>query len=64
MLGRSADVLQVPLAAVRATAEDRGAVWIKTPNGFEKRDVTLGARNNMAVEVLSGLTAGEQGRLN
>lgn len=63
VLGRALDVLQVPLAAVRETAENRGEVWIKTPNGFDKREVTLGARNNMTVAVLSGLKAGEQVRM-
>ncbi len=64
VLARTAEVLQVPLAAVRETAEDRGEVWVKTANGFEKREITLGARNNTNVGVLGGLKAGEQIRLN
>jgi hypothetical protein len=64
VLSRTPDVVQIPLAAVRDLGSDRGEVLVKSGDGFERREVTLGARNNMAIAVLRGLQAGEEVRLN
>ena len=34
-------------------------VWVKGPNGDERRAVTTGLSNNRFVRILSGLAAGE-----
>ena len=63
LLQRHPDTLQVPLAAVRETGAGKGEVWVKTPTGFERRDVTLGERNSLSVAVVGGLKAGEEVRI-
>ena len=37
----------------------RKAVFVRTREGFEKRDVVLGQRDGQSVEIVSGLAAGE-----
>ncbi len=56
------DQLQVPVGAVH---EQNGKAWVELKRGvqFERREVTLGKRNNMAVAVTSGLTAGDEVRV-
>ena len=39
--------------------EGRPVVFVRTKNGFEKRDVVLGQKEDQAIEILSGLTSGE-----
>jgi cobalt-zinc-cadmium efflux system membrane fusion protein len=41
------------------TVEGRKAVFVRTKEGFEKRDVVLGQRDGQSIEVVSGLAAGE-----
>lgn len=48
----------VPFAAVQ-TVDGRRAVFVRTKQGFEKRDVVLGRRDGAVVEVVSGLAAGD-----
>jgi cobalt-zinc-cadmium efflux system membrane fusion protein len=48
----------IPTTAVQ-TVDARKAVFVRTPEGFEKRDVVLGQRDGGTVEVSSGLAAGE-----
>lgn len=48
----------VPFAAVQ-TVDGRKAVFVRTKQGFEKRDVVLGRRDGPVVEIASGLTAGD-----
>lgn len=62
-LARNADVLQVPLAAVRETGNDKAEVWLRSGDQFVRREVKLGPRNSMNVAVVEGLTAGEVVRL-
>jgi cobalt-zinc-cadmium efflux system membrane fusion protein len=52
-----ADIV-IPKAALQ-TIEGKPRVFVRTPEGFEARLVTLGKDDGTAVEVLSGLTAGE-----
>ncbi|MGT2440957.1 efflux RND transporter periplasmic adaptor subunit [Bradyrhizobium betae] len=48
----------VPATAVQ-TVDGRKVVFVRTSEGFEKRDVMLGGRDNDTFEVTSGLAAGE-----
>lgn len=54
---RSAPVV-APFSAIQ-TVGGRKAVFVRTKDGFEKRDVVLGQRDGQSVEVVSGLAAGE-----
>lgn len=47
-----------PFSAVQ-TVEGRKAVFVRTNDGFETRDVVLGQRDGQSVEIVSGLKAGE-----
>ena len=48
----------VPAAAIQ-TMDGRKIVFVRTTDGFEKREVNLGERDGGLVEVLSGLSSGE-----
>ena len=48
----------LPREAVQ-TVDGRPVVFVRTDQGFEKREVTLGRGDDRAVEVVSGLAAGE-----
>jgi cobalt-zinc-cadmium efflux system membrane fusion protein len=48
----------VPFSAVQ-TVDGRKSVFVRTKEGFEKRDVVLGRRDGPVVEIASGLSAGE-----
>lgn len=48
----------VPAVAVQSV-NGRNVVFVRTAEGFEKRDVVLGLRDDGMVEVTSGLAAGE-----
>jgi len=48
----------VPATAVQ-TVDGRKVVFVRMSEGFEKRDVVLGGRDDGMVEVTSGLAAGE-----
>lgn len=52
-----ADVV-APFSAVQ-TVDGRKAVFVRTKDGFETRDVVLGQRDGQSVEIVSGLKAGE-----
>jgi multidrug efflux pump subunit AcrA (membrane-fusion protein) len=59
-------VLAVPVQAVIGGA-DMGAkrqVFVKTPTGYDRRDVTLGLYNEKVVEIRDGLAEGEEVVLN
>ena len=47
-----------PFSAIQ-TVQGRKAVFVRTKDGFEKRDVVLGLRDGQSVEIVSGLAAGE-----
>lgn len=50
--------LVIPKAALQ-TIEGKPRVFVRTPEGFESRQVTIGEDDGNVVEVLSGLKAGE-----
>lgn len=54
---RAAPVV-APFSAIQ-TVEGKKAVFVRTKDGFEKRDVVLGQRDGQFVEIVSGLVAGE-----
>ncbi len=54
---RSAPV--VTLVGAVQTVNGRKAVFVRTKDGFEKRDVVLGQRDGKNVEIVSGLAAGD-----
>jgi cobalt-zinc-cadmium efflux system membrane fusion protein len=47
-----------PVSAIQ-TVEGRKAVFVRTKDGFEKRDVMPGQRDGKDIEITSGLSAGE-----
>ena len=47
-----------PVAAIQSLAGEK-IVFVRTKDGFEKRSVVLGQREDKSVEIISGLTAGE-----
>ena len=47
-----------PIGAVQ-TIDGQRVVFVRTKEGFEKRDVTIGQRDGAHVEIASGLAAGE-----
>lgn len=48
----------VPTTAIQKF-EGRTVVFVRTRDGFEKRDVVLGQKEDQALKILSGLTPGE-----
>ncbi len=52
------DVVQVPLTAVLALG-DRQVGFVLTDKGAERRDLTVGFKNQSHVEIKTGVTAGE-----
>lgn len=51
--------VRVPRAALQTIGGER-VVFVRTPNGFQRRAVTTGRSDEEAVEITSGLSAGEQ----
>jgi cobalt-zinc-cadmium efflux system membrane fusion protein len=54
---RAAPVV-APFSAIQ-TVDGKKAVFVRTKDGFEKRDVVLGQRDGQFIEIVSGLAAGE-----
>jgi cobalt-zinc-cadmium efflux system membrane fusion protein len=50
--------IAVPVAAIQ-TMDGGAVVFVRTPEGFQKRPVVLGQKNEQVVEVVSGLSLGE-----
>jgi membrane fusion protein, heavy metal efflux system len=48
----------VPATAIQKF-EGRPVVFVRTKDGFKKRDVVLGQKEDQAIEIVSGLTSGE-----
>jgi HlyD family secretion protein len=63
VVGREENKILVPLGAV---SEENGnaVVYVKKGEGFERRDVQLGLKNDLEAVVVSGLRAGDEVRLN
>jgi cobalt-zinc-cadmium efflux system membrane fusion protein len=53
------DVPVVAPATAIQKVEGRPVVFVRTKDGFEKRDVVLGQKEDQSLEIISGLTAGE-----
>ncbi len=51
--------VRIPRVALQTIGGDR-VVFVRTPNGFQKRAVTVGRSDEQALEITSGLSAGEQ----
>jgi cobalt-zinc-cadmium efflux system membrane fusion protein len=51
--------VRVPRVALQTIGGER-VVFVRTPNGFQRRAVTIGGSDEQAVEIVSGLSAGEQ----
>lgn len=49
----------VPLTAIQ-NVDGRKVVFVKTADGFQRRDVVIGQRDGASIEISSGLKAGEQ----
>lgn len=52
------DVLQVPIQSI-VTVGTKNYVFVKTPRGPERREVKIGLNNSSHMEILEGLTAGD-----
>lgn len=55
---QGADMI-VPQNAVQSI-EGKPVVFVRTPEGFEKRDVVIGKKDGQSIEISSGVQAGEQ----
>lgn len=62
LLGRAENALLVPLGAVRRE-NGKAYVQVRTAQGFEKRAIETGLRNEVSLVVLNGLKEGEEVRL-
>jgi len=58
-VGGADSALKIPAAAVQLI-DDHTIVFVKCPEGFEVRPVTLGMSNNNEVEIVDGLTSGDE----
>jgi len=58
LLERQENVLLAPAAAV-AEQDGRHYVMVRTPNGFEKREVKAGLTNGVQTAILEGLKEGD-----
>jgi len=61
-IAREDDALIAPLGAIRS-AGGKYYVSVKTPNGFEEREVELGITNNTHAVILAGIKEGDEVRL-
>ncbi|WP_346827863.1 efflux RND transporter periplasmic adaptor subunit [Serratia inhibens] len=60
LLGEAKNTLLVPIQAVRKTEDKKQHVQVLTDNGrLEMREVKTGITNNVDIQILSGLKAGE-----
>jgi cobalt-zinc-cadmium efflux system membrane fusion protein len=57
-VGEQPVAIAVPVSAVQTISNEK-VVFVRTPEGFEKRPVTLGRSDDRLAEVLSGLQSGE-----
>lgn len=58
--GQSLDAVTVPTTAVQGAVQN-GVVWVVTaPGAWEERAVTLGLTDGQTVEIIDGLTEGEE----
>jgi macrolide-specific efflux system membrane fusion protein len=60
IIARKENVLRLPRALVRARADNTAQIDIWTDRGPEKRDITVGLRGDVYIEILDGLAEGDQ----
>jgi len=53
-------VLSVPHTAVQQMGNRQVAFVVRGPRQFESREVTLGQTSNVYIQVVTGLTAGDE----
>ena len=63
IIARHHDVLTIPVSAVVET-DQFNFCWVKTPDGIERRPITLGDSNDVFIIVESGLNEGDEVILN
>ena len=63
LVDRKENVLSVPVQAIIEYSE-KDHIAVRTPNGYDRREVELGATNDKFVEVTKGITAGNVVALN
>jgi len=63
LVDRKEDVLSVPVQAILEYG-GKDHVAVRTPEGYERREVTLGATNDEFVEIAKGVSAGQFVALN
>lgn len=61
VLGSEENATVAPLAAIfRADQDDQPFVYVRTPDGWIRRDIEVGLTSNLVASVRSGLKPGEQ----
>ena len=63
LLGRADNVIVAPASALNKE-NGKDVVYVKTAQGFERREVKIGLHNGTHVEIVEGLKEGEQVRVN
>ncbi|WP_165218909.1 efflux RND transporter periplasmic adaptor subunit [Aquisphaera insulae] len=63
LVDRKENVLSVPVQAILEYG-GKDHVMVRTPNGFDRREVELGATNDKFIEITKGITAGNVVALN
>ena len=58
------NVLTLPVAAIVETEDSETLCWINTPLGIKKQTLQTGENNDKFVEIISGLTEGQEVVLN
>ena len=64
VIAQHADVLTIPVAAIVEQKDSPPHCWVKTLEGIEKRELTLGDSNNVHTIVENGLQEGDEVLLN
>ena len=59
VLGLEQNTVIAPRGAIFSSGTGTSYVYVQTPSGWQRRDVTLGLRNNTHVGIRSGVSSGE-----
>jgi multidrug efflux pump subunit AcrA (membrane-fusion protein) len=60
IIAEKTNVLRLPRALVQANAEGSGVVEVWANNQFERREVQVGLRGDVYVEIVGGLSEGDE----